>query len=197
MLLYRQQKAKQDSPAKAGRKDLIMAGYYNYSMSNNAVTAYANGEKPLSKWTKADIIAAVSESMQNGEAGNFNIKLLKKLPVKELKKRVLVHSSWHHTSKMFNRTDFYSLDDLSELTDDEIKEWLTEAPEEKVKEKTDAEAPECWECTFLVWSGTKRHPKAKEVTEVGEIRGNWFYREDGTKKSVTANGFKKIRKING
>ena len=36
-----------------------MAGYSGYSMSNNAVAAYENGEKPLSKWKKADILEAV------------------------------------------------------------------------------------------------------------------------------------------
>jgi len=29
-----------------------MSGYDGYSMSNNAVDAYENGEKPISKWTK-------------------------------------------------------------------------------------------------------------------------------------------------
>lgn len=33
-----------------------MAGYYGYSMSNNAVEAYKSGEKPFSKWTKTEII---------------------------------------------------------------------------------------------------------------------------------------------
>lgn len=28
-----------------------MAGYKGWAMSNNAVAAYENGEKPLSKWT--------------------------------------------------------------------------------------------------------------------------------------------------
>lgn len=27
-----------------------MAGYHNYSMSNNAIEAYHTGEKPISKW---------------------------------------------------------------------------------------------------------------------------------------------------
>ena len=38
-----------------------MAGYNGWSMSNNAVEAYANGEKPLSKWSKADILEAIEE----------------------------------------------------------------------------------------------------------------------------------------
>lgn len=33
-----------------------MAGYNGFSMSNNAVAAYEDGEKPLSKWTKANIL---------------------------------------------------------------------------------------------------------------------------------------------
>lgn len=36
-------------------------GYSGYSMSNNAVAAYEDGEKPLSKWSKSDIILAVAE----------------------------------------------------------------------------------------------------------------------------------------
>lgn len=38
-----------------------MAGYSGWSMSNNAVDAYSNGEKPLSKWTKADIFDTIEE----------------------------------------------------------------------------------------------------------------------------------------
>ena len=39
-----------------------MSGYYGYSMSNNAVEAYENGERPLSKWRKSDILEAISVS---------------------------------------------------------------------------------------------------------------------------------------
>ena len=35
------------------------SGYNGYSMSKRATEAYYNGEKPLSKWTKADIRSAV------------------------------------------------------------------------------------------------------------------------------------------
>ena len=38
-----------------------MAGYNGWSMSNNAIEAYENGEKPLSKWTKTDIFEAIEE----------------------------------------------------------------------------------------------------------------------------------------
>lgn len=38
-----------------------MAGYCGYSMSNNAVDAYNNGEKPISKWKKQDILSGIQE----------------------------------------------------------------------------------------------------------------------------------------
>lgn len=44
-----------------------MAGYNGYSMSNNAVAAYQNGEKPLSKWTKKEILNQISNQIEQGE----------------------------------------------------------------------------------------------------------------------------------
>lgn len=32
-------------------KEVQKAGYYGFSMSNNAVEAYDSGEMPISKWT--------------------------------------------------------------------------------------------------------------------------------------------------
>ena len=45
------------------------AGYHGYSMSNNAVAAYDNGEMPLSKWTKSAILNELVE--QEGIYRNF------------------------------------------------------------------------------------------------------------------------------
>ena len=42
-----------------------MAGYNGYSMSNNAVSAYDNGEKPLSKWRKSDILEEIEIEIAN------------------------------------------------------------------------------------------------------------------------------------
>lgn len=56
-----------------------MAGYFGYSMSNNAVEAYENGSKPFSKWTKADILELIED--ENLEL-NCSIDKLKKVPVK-------------------------------------------------------------------------------------------------------------------
>ena len=94
-----------------------MAGYKGWSMSNNAVSAYECGEKPLSKWTKT----AVIEAIENAEVDlNCSIEKLRKMPAAVLKDVCLCYSSWHHTSSHFNQTDFYSLDleRIGELTDD-------------------------------------------------------------------------------
>lgn len=59
-----------------------MAGYYEYAMSNNAVAAYENGEKPLSRWTKKEIIDKIEDAEINL---NCSIDNLKKVPAKVLK----------------------------------------------------------------------------------------------------------------
>lgn len=95
------------------KKYIKSAGYHGYSMSNNAVDAYANGEMPLSKWTKATIL----EELQDLEVSPDIIKVAKMLPLADLKAIFLYKSSWHHTSKMYNRTNFYSVNELVSLAD--------------------------------------------------------------------------------
>lgn len=119
---------------------------------------------------------------------------LSKVKWSVLKEEFLFCSSYHHTSSYYNATGFYDVarDKIYELRDRDIDELIQKS---KVVRKKETVKEERWECKFLVWSGTRNYPHAKEVIEVGIIRRNWFYRKDGTKKSVTANGFKKIRKI--
>ena len=51
-----------------------MAGYNGWSMSNNAVAAYEDGEKPLSKWTKADIFDAIKEQEKTTLSGSTSCR---------------------------------------------------------------------------------------------------------------------------
>lgn len=101
-----------------------MAGYRGYSMSNNAVSAYDDGEKPLSKWSKSDVISAIADELGVNES---DVEL--KYPYRYYLKK----TSWHHTSSKYNKTDFYSvsfddediiLTDSAEMgrVDNEIKE---------------------------------------------------------------------------
>lgn len=170
-----------------------MAGYNGYSMSNNAVDAYDSGEKPLSRWRKADILEEISAS---GIKLRCSIFKLQKLPVGILKKVCLTHSSWHHTSCRYNKTDFYGLDEwnIENLTDEKINELLEEYKSEKKEKEPETEA-EKWKCAFLEWSGSRSHPKATEVVEEGLVKGLWFYRSNGTRKKTSANGFRFIQKL--
>lgn len=171
-----------------------MAGYNGFKMSNNAVAAYQSGEKPLSKWTKADIIEAIEDAIREEELTlNCNMEKLKKTPIQILKDMCLSYSSWHHTSNHYNKTKFYSLDinAIEELTDEKINEIIAERKVEKKKEPYE----EKWKCAFLEWSGTRNHPKATEIIEVGIVKGDWFIRADGSKKKTTANGFRFIEKV--
>nr|DAI08101.1 MAG TPA: hypothetical protein [Caudoviricetes sp.] len=77
-----------------------MAGYQGYSMSNNAVSAYDDGEKPISKWSESDVISAIADELGVNES---DIKL--KYPYRYYLKK----TSWHHTSSKYNKTDFYSV----------------------------------------------------------------------------------------
>lgn len=113
---------------------------------------------------------------------------------------LLSHSSagsGTHSSNYFNETKFYDLDvdRIEELTDEKINAILSEEKAAKKAEKKTEEQEERWLCSFLEWSGTKKHPKAKEFTEEGTIKGNWFIRKNGTKKKTTSNGFKFIKKL--
>lgn len=172
-----------------------MAGYHNYSMSNNAIMAYDNGEMPLSKWKKSDILEAIDQAVRESYITlNCSYEILSKTPVNVLKKLCLRRSSWHHTSNHYNKTDFYSIDtdSVERLTDEKINNEIAEYKAETQIESSE----EKWKCRFLEWGGTRKHPKATEVIEVGVIKGDWFYRADGTKKKITSNGFKKIEKLN-
>lgn len=55
-----------------------MAGYNGWSMSHNAVTAYAGGEKPLSKWTKTNILNEIKKQEVDLKC---SMEKLQKLPI--------------------------------------------------------------------------------------------------------------------
>lgn len=88
-------------------------GYVGSSMSENAVFAYEQGEKPKSKWTKAAMLAAIADycseyEIELSEEAKVFIEGLKK---DDLFKYFFEYKSWHHTNKYANATDFYGLDE--------------------------------------------------------------------------------------
>lgn len=167
------------------------SGYSGYSMSKNAVDAYECGEKPLSRWTKTDIIEKAAEVIG---AEDPRIAQLKYIKLKVLKERLLRCTSWHHTSSYVNATDFYSFDEeaAEALTEEDIEEMRMPSARKEEREPVSYRG----EIRFLEWSGTRNHPKAKEKTlESVKIveRGSfyWIYDDYGTlllRKKIGSNG---------
>lgn len=102
-------------------EQLNEVGYdWSKGMSNNAVSAYESGEKPLSKWKKADILAEVKKLNPSDEI----MEKLKGIKVNDLKDICLYQSSWHHTSKYYNETNFYSIYDSLDEIEGNLEEYL-------------------------------------------------------------------------
>lgn len=109
-------------------------GYDGKSMSNRAREAYNDGEMPLSKWTKKEIISNIILNNNN----SIDENLLNKMTVKELQDNFLNYSSWHHTGKFYNETNFYelNLEEIENITNDALNEIiLSRKPREKLSEK--------------------------------------------------------------
>jgi hypothetical protein len=132
-------------------------GYSGYSMSRNAVSAYDNGEKPKSKWTREDILNIIEDINPD------LLPLLNKVSVSCLKDIFLYKSSWHHTSSYYNKTDFYSVneDKIEELTTDELAKLLDKYNQNK-KTKINDDLPKArkGKIDYIIWTGTRNHPKA-------------------------------------
>jgi len=113
-----------------------MAGYaHDYSKSNNALDAEANGLYPAS---------VVARELS--------------VPVDAVRAAGAVE--WHHTSKMYNETEYYDLDGVREfLATDEGLAALAAA---KAARKTGAIVYENCKVEWIEWSGSLRRPVATE-----------------------------------
>ncbi len=134
------------------------SGYTGYSMSNRAVEAYSNGEMPLSRWSRNEILDRCGDKAM----------ALSKLTLSELRRELLVSAGWHHTSSRCNVTDFFVIDAdaLESMTDERIASIIaSRKPRAPRKPKA---APKMLRArvSFKVWSGTRKHPVCKPVTEV-------------------------------
>jgi hypothetical protein len=134
------------------------SGYSGYSMSNRASEAYNQGEKPLSRWTKEELLDLCEDKAH----------ALSRLTASELRRELLVSAGWHHTSSRCNVTDFYAFDEeaLEAMTDERIASIIADrkpkAPRQPKAEVKQLRA----RVSFQVWSGTRKHPTCKTVTEI-------------------------------
>ena len=161
---------------KGGNKKMA---YIGNKMSERAAEAYKSGEMPLSKWNKESIISNVLNACDK-----FEYCELDKYS-KEVLEIFLIMSSWHHTGKYFNETNFYSLDyDFLSQTKENIISTLKKRKKELIEEKEKKKSEKLIKCLFsyIEWSGTRKHPKATNRQAYGIIKGNWIYYSCGKKK---------------
>lgn len=167
-------------------------GYIGNKMSVRAYEAYESGEKPLSKWSKVEIINTVLDFRDDFEYDELNKYS------KDVLKCFLTYSSWHHTGTYFNETAFYSLDEsFIENEKDYIFKVLDEKMKELKKEKKiqkDEEKLEKCHFIYTEFEGTRKHPKAVDCEAYGIIKGNWIYMESG-KKSLNGKYIYKVKKF--
>lgn len=153
-----------------------MAGYnYFAGMSNNAVSAYNRGVKPLSKIKLSDLRAA----------GWTETKQLA-IAIAKSDDGLWRSSEWHHSGgTWYNQVDFYDPIDLVENWNDLTDAEKTQSRERHSPPKNPSEKQEFDRVKgkYAVWGGTRRHPKLEGWKEFeGELRGNWIHLDGGGKK---------------
>ena len=152
-----------------------MAGYHNYSMSNNAVDAYSAGMKPISKFKKDDF---------KKHGLDYPLAFFRWLA----KENRWNPSEWHHTSKHYNETNFYCIEGLMNQLEDNyenLNSLFSKYKESKSKKPEDKGVKVI--CEYVEFEGSRRHPKPIEYNDVpGVLKGNWIHLKCGKRKN--ANG---------
>ncbi len=153
-----------------------MAGYnIDLGMSNAAISAYEEGQKPLSKFHKEDF----------EKAG---------IPIPAVFARWLAEKGhwpsfeWHHSGgTWFNEVNFYDIEILSERIESgelDIAKLKKDYEEEKKAVVPEIEVSG----SYAVWGGSRRAPKkigTKDFT--GKKIGNWIHLSTGGKKKASGN----------
>ena len=155
-----------------------MAGYFGHSMSNNAVAAYNSGLRPISKWNKKDLIEAALDT--HGCA--FSREELQSCTLGVLKRYLLECKEWHHTSKHFNQTGFYGIDEEN-VTD---YKTLSRMRSFKPAKKQAPTRTRLAKIHFEEWIGTRNNGRFHTRTALAIVKNNWAYTLKG-KKLVTGN----------
>jgi len=91
-----------------GRVMYNQNGYCGCSMSTRAVIAYESGERPKSRWTKQAMLEAIERCCHDEGIAYDATKF--RFTKAELFNRFFEWTSWHHTGKYANVTDFFGVD---------------------------------------------------------------------------------------
>jgi hypothetical protein len=121
-----------------------------------------------------------NNALEAERAGRYPATILaRKLGVRPGAIKALLRATeWHHTSKYYNSTEYYFEDEALEILA-ELRAWR--------EPKKDVIVFDGASGSYLEWSGTRNHPKAKKV-EFGPCRvtqkDDWFTIELASGKHV-------------
>lgn len=115
MVLSNQRKEPNRRAEKMARVMYGQYGYVGCSMSARAQEAYERGEMPKSKWTKTAMLEAIAGILWFDDLDEEYINAFKEFKKDELFDRFFEWSSWHHTGKFANVTDFYDVGETAIL----------------------------------------------------------------------------------
>lgn len=130
-------------------------GYIEFSMSERAMSAYMQGLTTLSQLTKEQLPAGwtIAAAKRAAKSGDWK------------------PSEWHHTSKCFNKTDFYDPEDLACL---EPNNYKVQPKEEIIEELVTV--------SWKIWNMASS--RYHNMTAKGIKKGNWIFLESGKKLSI-------------
>ena len=157
-----------------------MSGYDHFQgMSNNALLAYEEGRKPISRVTTVDL---------KNHRIDISLNFAKYLADQNIWKT----EEWHHScGESFQKIKFYDLNVLKDLLDDLSKEKFTEYSNDfkKSKKTKNVEIVEQKKVrgkyTTFYKSGYRWKPWDHDFT--GIKKGNWIFLDDDNGKKK-ANG---------
>lgn len=151
-------------------------GYIGHKMSERAVDAYRSGEKPLTKWTRDEILKGIKSCYPDAVAhcSQFSLSFLRE--------HFLFCSSWHHTGKYYQKTYFYSFE-----TELYLEDILALKEQKTVKKKASEFYPVL--AIWTEWEGTRKHSKPVTCSSYGRSNGTAFYSFAGTRKLCAGNNY--------
>ena len=161
-----------------GKVSYGQSGYVGCQMSERAKEAYDNGERPMSKWTKWDILCELEYDFDDD-----TIAKLSKYSTQAIKNVCLEWTSWHHTGSYANETDFYQVIDGRDVDlvqmfkdldaeDKCLKDERIQKKEEK--KKIDMTEIKC-QFEYGKWSTYNSHYYLNWYKRYGIKKGNWIY----------------------
>ena len=152
--------------------------YIGRKMSYRAHQAYENGEKPLSKRKKEEILDLLSQESEL-DFSDMTLPMLKEF--------FLIKSGWHHTGKFYNKTAFYRFEFDPKSWDQEQIDYCVALKKGEKKQKKENNYITT-ENRNKYWTGSRKNQIYNREYEIVRFRSL-----DG--KVKTKNGNKLLSKI--